>query len=95
LVPLLLERIGVLPSSYAFEGGRMIVLPQACALPEVPTLVLLSVGPVLMLLMVSAGMQRIRSALSEAQEKLALQAWQLRQLVPESARRKIGARALG
>jgi hypothetical protein len=67
----------------------MIVLPHVAALPENPTVALLAAGPLLMMLMVSVGIQRIRQALSDAEEKLAMQTWQLRQLVPERARRKI------
>ena len=37
LAPLGLELVGVLPSSYVFEGGRMITLPQMTELPRLPT----------------------------------------------------------
>jgi serine/threonine-protein kinase len=85
-VPLLLERVGVLQRSYLFRDGEMIILPNVCHFSELTTLTYLSTATLLFLLIGSASVRRIRNALNAAEERLSLQAWQLRQLVPERAR---------
>ncbi|MDI3291143.1 serine/threonine-protein kinase [Polyangium sp. 15x6] len=86
LVPLGLELLGVIPRSYAFENGHMVVLPQGVSLPEVPTLVSLTIGSVFLIVAPSVIMGRVQLSLREAEMRSAMQAWHLRQLLPEEAR---------
>jgi serine/threonine protein kinase len=86
-VPLMLERVGILSPSYQFHDGQMIVVPNICALSEGMTLGFLGFGTILFMLAGGASIRRVRNALSDAEARLSLQAWQLRQLVPERARR--------
>ena len=89
LVPLVLEALHTLPQSYAFREGHMIITSQMCALPEAATVALLTVPGSLLLLVAGWGIRRVKKALTEVEEKLAVQAWQLRQLVPEHARHRV------
>ncbi|MDC3960221.1 serine/threonine-protein kinase [Polyangium jinanense] len=86
LVPLGLELLGVIERSYAFQNGNMVVLPQGVSLPELPTLVSLTVGNVFLIVAPSVIMGRVQLALREAEMRSAMQAWHLRQLLPEEAR---------
>lgn len=86
VVPLLLERAGVLQRSYVFRDGQMIIVPNVCELSELMTLGFLTAATLLFLLVGAASIRRVRNALNAAEERLSLQAWQLRQLIPERAR---------
>ena len=90
VVPLFLERIGVLQRSYLFRDGQMIIVPNVCQFSELLTLGFLTAATLLFMLVGTASVRRIRNALNEAEERLSLQAWQLRQLVPERARQGFG-----
>jgi hypothetical protein len=86
LVPWALEWVGVLSPSYVFEQGGIRIVPHTLFLPEGPTTAFLlaaTLGTI-----VSCGMLigRVRTALEWAEHRLYLQAWQLRQLLPEAAR---------
>jgi serine/threonine-protein kinase len=76
---------GLVPPSYAFHDGAMTILPRGVTLPEVPTLVALIVGSTFMVLTPGLLMGRIQRALREAEQRSVLQAWHLRNLLPESA----------
>jgi serine/threonine-protein kinase len=87
LGPLVLELMGILPRSYAFRDGAMVILPQGLSLPEIPTLTGLTVGSVFMLVAPTLLMGRVQRALRRAEMRSATQAWHLRQLLPEEARK--------
>ncbi len=83
-VPLLLELVGVLPRTFALEGGALVLRPWAIALSPtamigavVGTVVLQLLGNMLML-------DRLRVAQKLNEERIHMQAWQLQQLVPSS-----------
>ena len=63
----------------------MTVLPNAVALPQWPTLLFLLVVSVGTVLTGSLYMARVRDALVRAEQRIHLQAWQLAQLVPDTA----------
>jgi serine/threonine-protein kinase len=86
IVPLLLALVGVLPPWYAFEGGRMSVLPHLHPLSAVPATVTLTLASLVIIVLGTAYAGRYRDALREAERRLHVQAWQLRQLAPEAAR---------
>jgi serine/threonine-protein kinase len=82
LVPLLLEWLGVLSPSYLFEGGRMVIVPHLNDLPAVPSLVVVATISVGIIINSALFLSRVRATLNQAEERLHLNAWQLRQLVP-------------
>jgi eukaryotic-like serine/threonine-protein kinase len=86
LIPAVLQWTGVWPASYAFKDGTMQVLPQMFALPAVPTFVFLLITSVALAFAASLYVARIRDSALDAERKLHLQAWQLRQIIPRQAR---------
>ncbi|HEY3817132.1 MAG TPA: protein kinase [Polyangiaceae bacterium] len=85
-VPAGLQWLGVLPSSYLFAHGALTIEPVMLSFPAVPTHVFLLVSNVALVITGCAMMARFRNTLTAAEERLHVQAWQLRQLVPEEAR---------
>ena len=80
LAPVLLELVGVLPSSYEFTGGTMTIRPQLHELPRTGSYVLLLGASLASLIVPSLFVARLRQALTEAQLRLHLQAWHLKRL---------------
>jgi serine/threonine-protein kinase len=89
LLPLVLEWTGVNLPSYAFEGGRLVVLPRALGFPEKPTLVFLLVMNVAVLVTAALFVGRFKDALTATENRLYMQTWYLRQLVPDEAQASI------
>ncbi|UQA58301.1 serine/threonine-protein kinase [Polyangium aurulentum] len=87
VLPLGLELCGILPRSYAFRDGAMLILPPGASLPEIPTLVGLAVSSMFMIVGPTLLMGRVQRALRRAEVRSATQAWHLRQLVPAEARK--------
>ena len=83
LAPLGLELAGVLPSSYVFEGGKLIILPQMLELPPIGTFAFVSFANVVSVVVPSVFVSRLRSELTRAQERELLHAWQFRRLATE------------
>ena len=71
---------GVLPSSYAFEDGRWMILPQIVELPRSGTLALLGVANAAMIIVPSMFIAQLRQNLSNLQARQLTQAWQFKQL---------------
>ena len=86
LAPLGLELIGILPSSYACEGGALVVLPQMTELPRFGTFLFVAVANVGAVLLPAAFVAQLRAELSRAQERELIQAWQFRRLPEELMR---------
>jgi serine/threonine-protein kinase len=83
-VPLLLEWSGVIPPSYRFEEGRLVLLARATDLRPHGTLAMLVWSSLAFVLVPSFLLARLRDQLDAAQLRLALQSWQLRQLGGEA-----------
>lgn len=90
VAPFALELLGVLPRSTLFTGGQIHVLPRATQLPELQTTVFLLLTSVAMVVIPGLMIGRMRDALAAAEQRLVLQAWNLRQLVPTEARGALG-----
>ncbi len=88
LGPLVLELLGIIPRSYAFENGALVILPQGVPFPEIPTLCALTFGTLFLIVAPAMIMGRVQLALRDAETRSAMQAWHLRQLLPEEARPK-------
>lgn len=81
-VPCILEAFGVWPAAYAFEEGRMIVLPRMVFFPAAATLTVTVFASLATFVTLAIAVSRVRMMLTDAERTLQLQAWQLRQLVP-------------
>jgi eukaryotic-like serine/threonine-protein kinase len=86
LVPFALQSLGVLPAPYAFEGGRMVVLPLMTALPPEGTKVYLLLASVAVIVAPTIVITRMRDALARAEERAFLHAWNLQRLLPGRTR---------
>jgi serine/threonine-protein kinase len=86
VLPLGLELAGVIPSSYAFEDGKLIALPQMTELPRLPTFAFATLAHVGIALLPTVFVSRLRSQLTRAQERELVSAWQLRRLPEELMR---------
>ncbi len=84
VVPFGLEVLHVLPPRYAFTGDTIVVKAMAVGFPAVPTMTFLVFANAAILLVSGIFVGRVREALHRAEERVILQAWQLRQLVPSS-----------
>jgi len=89
LVPLVLEWLGVNAPSYAFEHGRLVVLPRALGFPETPTLAFLLITSVALLVTPALFVGKIKDALTATENRLYMQTWHLRQFVPGEAQASI------
>src|SRR5262249_14927302 len=81
-LPVAAEALGLLRPSYAFDDRGMLVLANTVALRQGPTTVLLLVLSLTTVAFTGALMTRFRTSLSRLEERLTLQAWQLRQIAP-------------
>jgi serine/threonine-protein kinase len=90
--PVALELLGVLPRSFIFRDNALVLVPRAVDLPPTATLAFLLVSSVAMVLTPIVAVGRIRDQLSNAERRLFLQAWQLRQAVPDESRREASSR---
>lgn len=83
VVPLLLEVSGVWPASYEFTEAGMLIVPHFASLPTLATLLLLALASVTTIVLPALLMREARDSVEESREQLAVQAWQMRQLVPD------------
>jgi serine/threonine-protein kinase len=86
VIPAALELMGTIPPSYAFESNSMTILPQLTDLPRTQSLVLLWTASLAAIILPAVLVSRTRDALRGAEHRLAVMAWQLRQLVPSDTR---------
>jgi serine/threonine-protein kinase len=91
LVPLGLELLGIIPRSFGFEAGHLVLYPRALQLPPLGTTLALTYSSVTFTVLQPVMLGGLRDALSSAERKLFLQAWHLRQLAPETVRGEAGA----
>ncbi len=85
--PPVLQMARVLPPSYSFHDGAMTVLPRMTSLPPLLTpafLILVSAG---LVLVPTLMIRRVRAKMEELDARLFMHGWNLRQLVPDAARR--------
>jgi hypothetical protein len=84
--PAALQLAGVLPQTYVFDHDAITVVPFMLSFPPVPTHVFLLVASVSLVVIASVILARFRNMMTRIEERLHVQAWQLRQLVPENVR---------
>ncbi|HVV88437.1 MAG TPA: serine/threonine-protein kinase [Kofleriaceae bacterium] len=92
MVPLALELAGALPPSIRFVDGTLVLVPRMVAFPRVPTLVFIVVSHTVIIVTGLLYVWRLRKASAAAERRLAIQAWQLRQLVPDEHRELLADR---
>jgi eukaryotic-like serine/threonine-protein kinase len=85
-VPAALQWLGAMPTSYLFGADGVTIVPGMLSFPPLPTHVFMLTANVAVIVTASLMMGRFRDTLHDVEEKLHVQAWQLRQLVPEEVR---------
>jgi eukaryotic-like serine/threonine-protein kinase len=85
LIPFGLEASHIMPPRYDFTGDTVAIHAFVVGFPKVPTLTFLLFSNLAILFSASLFVGRIRDALHRAEERVILQSWQLRQLLPSSA----------
>ncbi len=89
LVPLGLELAGVISPTFAFEHGRFEILPMALELPAAPSVVLIALSSVIGVFLGSILMGYVRDRLADAESRVFMYAWHLREMVPPEVRAHI------
>jgi serine/threonine-protein kinase len=85
LVPMMLEGLGLLPPSYEFRDGVLVILPRMHEFPKTATIVFLSYIGLGHIISISLIMGRMHEARMAALNKLHVHTWQLKQLVSEDS----------
>lgn len=86
-VPAVLQWVGVLRPSYLFRDGTMTIVPNMLWLPPMQTNAFLLIASIALIVTGSAILGRFRNTLTIVEERMHMQTWHLRQLVPEEARK--------
>jgi hypothetical protein len=86
VIPAALQWSGVLAPSYLFEHGNMVIQPGMLSFTPIPTHAFFIASSLGLIFTSSVILARFRDTLSEIEQRLHVQTWQLRQLVPEEAR---------
>ncbi len=89
--PVALEFTGALPPSFAFESGRLVLLPRMLAFTPGPMLFLLAFIHVVIFVGATVAFWHARRVNRAEVMRLHLLSWHLRQIVPEHARDLIDA----
>jgi hypothetical protein len=85
VVPTLLQWAGVVAPSYSFGPAGMTVIPRAVDFPPTATYFILMASALAFLFVITFVISQSTDIAREAEQRLHMQAWSLRQLVPESA----------
>jgi serine/threonine protein kinase len=86
VVPLVLELMGILPPSYRFEAGHVILDPHLTSLPKTATLGFLVTATIAAIVVPPLLLARTRDSLRKAERDLSIYAWQMEQLLPADTR---------
>lgn len=84
VVPAGLQITGVLPASYLFEEGRIIIVPQLVALPTHITPAVLTASALLVVVLTNWLTSQVVQAHAQSERAAVTQAFRLRQLLPGS-----------
>ncbi|MDQ3032486.1 MAG: serine/threonine protein kinase [Myxococcota bacterium] len=84
--PWAVEAVGLVPSAYRFDASGFGLVERAAYFPETATIVCLLLTSAAMVVIPAMMVARMRDALARAEQRLFLQAWRLRQMLPVSTR---------
>jgi serine/threonine-protein kinase len=87
LVPLALEQAGIVPHSFVFRGGDLVLLPRVMRFASpVALTAFLVVSHATLLVAAALFLARFKDTLDAVEQRLYMHAWHLRQLAPAGAR---------
>jgi serine/threonine-protein kinase len=81
VAPVLLALAGLVPPFFAFEGGRIVLLPVMIAMPPTLTATASAVTLALVVISIFVWSLQLRRALTASEHRLHLYTWHLRQLL--------------
>jgi eukaryotic-like serine/threonine-protein kinase len=84
VVPLALEWLGIVPRTFHIEPDRIIIEARVVHWRETPTLVWFFVATLTPIIATFVYLAHVRDRLVEAEQRIRLQAWQLRQILPDA-----------
>ena len=89
IVPVLLERSGLTPQSWAFSADHwtMIIKARMTFFNETPSLLVLVLSSVFMIIIPAMVVGRLRDEAIAANRRVLLHMWHLRQFIPDQARK--------
>jgi serine/threonine-protein kinase len=85
-LPALLSWTGVIPQPYELGEDRIVIHAGMLHFPPLPTELFLLVSSLSVVVTACLMTARVHDALAQAQQRLHIQAWQLRQMLPRAAR---------
>jgi eukaryotic-like serine/threonine-protein kinase len=85
-LPAFLARTGVIPEPYELGGDRIVIHAGMLHFPPLATELFLLVSSLSAVVTACLMTARVHDALAQAQQRLHIQAWQLRQMLPRAAR---------
>ncbi len=85
-LPALLAWLGVIPQPYELGEDRIVIHAGMLHFPPVPTELFLLVSSLSVVVTACLMTARVHDELAQARERLHIQAWQLRQMLPRAAR---------
>ncbi|HEX4445247.1 MAG TPA: hypothetical protein VH044_00865, partial [Polyangiaceae bacterium] len=83
--PAVLAWTGVVPAPYEFGADRIVIHAGMLHFPPLATQLFLLISTMSVVLTACLMTARVHDALAQAQERLHVQAWQLRQMLPREA----------
>jgi len=86
LLPLLLEKVGVLAPSYVFANDTITILPRMSGFPPMATMGFLLVANLTLILVPAILAARLHDGMRAAERRVFLHLWHLRQFLPDEAR---------
>ena len=84
-LPLGFEWLGLWAPSYLFQGDSIVILPHMLDLPKVPAFIFLLLTSMAVSVSAFTFIERVRVASLNAERRVQLQTWHLRQMIPEEA----------
>ncbi len=85
VVPLVLEWLGVIAPSYRFEDNAITILPNLFDFPPALTLAAMVACSITVIVAAAGVVSALRQRLHDAEHRLHMHAWQMKQLVPDDA----------
>jgi hypothetical protein len=82
VAPFVLEAVGVLSPTFHAPGDRLVIEARLADLPRVPFMTWFFVATALPIAATCMYLAHVRDRLSAAEQRIRLQAWQLRQILP-------------
>ncbi len=83
MLPFVAELVGIVPPSYVYDAGHMLVVPRVMAIDATKTTALLAILHVVLAIVPTVIALHVRDDLLAAQRKLSLTSWRLGQLATD------------